>query len=243
MALPQSVKYLVIGAGIHGLSTAMHLAARLEAQGKGGGKDVLVLDKTAIAKAAYDTGIVVTAEEHQVGGFGNQVAAAIGQSEKLLDRPVVIGMVGVQDRFGESGAPWELVKEFEVSAEHIAAEAKRLYDHRQKKTGAKPAKGVAKRKARKKPAKRKATRKPARRKAARKPAKRKAAKRPARKKPARKKPARRARRPPARKPKKKPAAKRKRAAARKPARKAPRKRKPATRKKAARRKTARKGTR
>ena len=52
MALPTHVKYLIIGAGIHGLSTAWHLAAKLEAQGKGGGKDVLVLDKTAIAAGA-----------------------------------------------------------------------------------------------------------------------------------------------------------------------------------------------
>jgi transketolase len=86
------------------------------------------LDETAIVKAAGDTGVVVTAEEHQVGGFGNQVAAAIGKSEKLYGKPFVMGMIGVKDRFGESGAPWELVKEFEVSAEHIAAEAKRLYD-------------------------------------------------------------------------------------------------------------------
>ena len=52
MALPSHVKYLVIGAGIHGLSTAWHLAARLRAQGKGDGEDVLVLDKTAIAAGA-----------------------------------------------------------------------------------------------------------------------------------------------------------------------------------------------
>jgi transketolase len=39
-----------------------------------------------------------------------------------------MGMIGVQDRFGESGAPWELVKEFEVSAEHIATRAKELHD-------------------------------------------------------------------------------------------------------------------
>jgi transketolase len=37
-------------------------------------------------------------------------------------------MVGVKDRFGESGKPWELIKEFEVSAEHIAQKAKQLYD-------------------------------------------------------------------------------------------------------------------
>ncbi len=86
------------------------------------------LDGTAIVKAAKDTGVVVTAEEHQVGGFGNRVAAVVAKSEKLFGRPVIMGMIGVKDRFGESGAPWELVKEFEVSAEHIAVEAKRLYD-------------------------------------------------------------------------------------------------------------------
>jgi transketolase len=32
----------------------------------------------------------------------------------------------VKDRFGDSGAPWELIKEFEVSAEHIAAKAVEL---------------------------------------------------------------------------------------------------------------------
>jgi transketolase len=86
------------------------------------------LDETAIVAAAYDCGVVVTAEEHQVGGLGNRVAAALQCSEKLYGRPVIMGMVGVQDRFGSSGAPWELVKEFEVAGEHIAAKAKKLYD-------------------------------------------------------------------------------------------------------------------
>jgi glycine/D-amino acid oxidase-like deaminating enzyme len=52
MALPNHVKTVIIGAGIHGLSTAWHLAAQLEARGKGGGRDILVLDKTAIAAGA-----------------------------------------------------------------------------------------------------------------------------------------------------------------------------------------------
>ena len=52
MALPSHVKTVIIGAGIHGLSTAWHLAAKLEAQGKGGGQDILVIDKTAIAAGA-----------------------------------------------------------------------------------------------------------------------------------------------------------------------------------------------
>ena len=45
-AIPSSTTYAVIGAGIHGLSTAWHLAMELEAKGKGSGKDIVVLDKT-----------------------------------------------------------------------------------------------------------------------------------------------------------------------------------------------------
>ena len=105
------------------------------------------LDERPIVRAAAETGVVVTAEEHQVGGFGNQVAAVIGRSEKLFGKPVVMGMVGVKDRFGESGAPWELVKEFEVSAEHIAVEAKRLYDLKVAKLTASSGKGTAKKSA------------------------------------------------------------------------------------------------
>jgi hypothetical protein len=38
-------RYVIIGAGIHGLSTAWHLARELRARGLGGGEDILVLDK------------------------------------------------------------------------------------------------------------------------------------------------------------------------------------------------------
>lgn len=52
MAIPSHVKYLVIGAGIHGLSTAFHLAQNLRRRGRGGGEDILVVDKTGIAAGA-----------------------------------------------------------------------------------------------------------------------------------------------------------------------------------------------
>ena len=52
MAVPSGVKYAIIGAGIHGLSTAYHLALKLKETGRGSGKDILVLDKTAIAAGA-----------------------------------------------------------------------------------------------------------------------------------------------------------------------------------------------
>src|SRR5881397_1884582 len=52
MAVPSGVKYAIIGAGIHGLSTAYHLALKLKETGRGSGRDILVLDKTAIAAGA-----------------------------------------------------------------------------------------------------------------------------------------------------------------------------------------------
>ncbi|MBI3097254.1 MAG: transketolase [Planctomycetes bacterium] len=80
------------------------------------------LDEAALAAAARECEAVIVAEEHQIGGVAFPVAAVIlrhlggGKTPRF-------GTIGVKDRFGESGAPWELVKEFEVAAEHIAAKA------------------------------------------------------------------------------------------------------------------------
>jgi glycine/D-amino acid oxidase-like deaminating enzyme len=48
VSLPRSAKVVVIGAGVHGLSTSWHLAKELEARGLGSGEDVVVLDKTGV---------------------------------------------------------------------------------------------------------------------------------------------------------------------------------------------------
>src|SRR5262249_4764761 len=50
--LPTHSRYVIIGAGIHGLSTAWHLARELRVRGRGSGADVLVIDKTAIGAGA-----------------------------------------------------------------------------------------------------------------------------------------------------------------------------------------------
>src|SRR5262245_30889580 len=52
MTLPDRIRYLIIGAGVHGLSTAYHLALRLKALGRGSGRDILVVDKTGVAAGA-----------------------------------------------------------------------------------------------------------------------------------------------------------------------------------------------
>ena len=52
MSIPSHVRFVVIGAGVHGLSTAWHLARELRASGRGSGDDVLVLDKTSVGAGA-----------------------------------------------------------------------------------------------------------------------------------------------------------------------------------------------
>ena len=52
MSFPQKAEYIIIGAGIHGLSTALHLAQKLKSQGKGDGSKILIIEKGSIASGA-----------------------------------------------------------------------------------------------------------------------------------------------------------------------------------------------
>ena len=77
------------------------------------------LDKEIIAKAANETGAIVTCEEHYImGGLGSAVCEAVCESI-----PVPVKIIGT-DRFGKSGKPAELFKEYGLTAENIAKTAK-----------------------------------------------------------------------------------------------------------------------
>ncbi len=86
------------------------------------------IDEAAILHAARETGVIITAEEHQIGALAWRVSGVITEAASLYGVPVITGAIGVKDRFGDSGAPWELIKEFEVSGEHIARKAIELMD-------------------------------------------------------------------------------------------------------------------
>lgn len=80
------------------------------------------LDVDAILKSVAKTGCVVTAEEHQMnGGLGDSVAQTLA-----LHHPAPLEMVAVNDSFGESGVPEELMKKYGVDAENIVKAAKRV---------------------------------------------------------------------------------------------------------------------
>ncbi len=78
------------------------------------------LDRELICKCAKETGVIVTAEEHSIiGGLGSAVAEAVTEC-----CPVPVVKIGVNDEFGHSGPAVDLLKEFGLSADNIAAKAK-----------------------------------------------------------------------------------------------------------------------
>jgi transketolase len=80
------------------------------------------IDRDAIISAANETKYIITAEEHQTGGFGNIIAGIIAENYSH-DSNLRFKMIGVNDRFGDSGQPWELMKLFGLTAEFIAKSA------------------------------------------------------------------------------------------------------------------------
>ena len=79
------------------------------------------LDESAILSSVTKTGCIVTAEEHMInGGLGDSVAQLLSRSN-----PKPIEMVGVNDTFGESGTPRDLMVKYGLTAEHIIAAARK----------------------------------------------------------------------------------------------------------------------
>lgn len=80
------------------------------------------IDEEMIMKAAKDTGRIITAEDHNVmGGLGSAVAEVL--SKKM---PTKISMVGVNDTFGESGDPAQLMVKYGISEENIIEKARAM---------------------------------------------------------------------------------------------------------------------
>jgi transketolase len=73
------------------------------------------IDRNAIIKAAEETKVIITAEEHSIiGGLGSAVCEVVCENH-----PVPVLRVGIKDTFGESGKPAELLKAYELTAEDI----------------------------------------------------------------------------------------------------------------------------
>ena len=80
------------------------------------------LDEEAVLKAAEETGCVVTAEEHQVnGGMGSAVAECLAKH-----CPVPMEFVGMQDSFGESGDPQELMDKYGLNQKTVEEKIRKV---------------------------------------------------------------------------------------------------------------------
>ena len=80
------------------------------------------MDKETILKSVKKTGCVVTIEEHQAaGGMGSAVSEILSQNH-----PVPMEIIGVKDRFGESGEPNELLEKFGLTAKNIIVAARKV---------------------------------------------------------------------------------------------------------------------
>ncbi|MBM3309375.1 MAG: transketolase family protein [Candidatus Altiarchaeales archaeon] len=85
------------------------------------------LDKRNVLKHARETKVVVTAEEHNVYcGLGSAIA------EVLCESGIPLKMIGIRDRFGQSGSESELKKEYGLSSEKICEAVKEILKSRKK---------------------------------------------------------------------------------------------------------------
>ncbi|NME82996.1 transketolase family protein [Clostridium sp. SM-530-WT-3G] len=79
------------------------------------------IDSELLIKAAKETGAIVTAEEHSIiGGLGSAVSEVVSE-----ECPVPVLKVGIQDTFGESGKPNELLEKYGLTVQSIVEKAKK----------------------------------------------------------------------------------------------------------------------
>lgn len=116
--------------GIISCGTLTHnaLVAAKELEDEGVGVSVLNLttikpmDKEAVVAFAKEAGAIVTVEEHQAaGGMGSAVAEVLTQNY-----PIKMKLMGVQDEFGQSGEPDELISHYGLDAESIKKEVQAI---------------------------------------------------------------------------------------------------------------------
>lgn len=108
------------------VSKALEAAAMLKEEGVDAAvinaSSLKPFDAATVEAYAEKCGAIVTAEEHSViGGLGSAVAEVL-----VATKPCPVAMVGVQDRFGQSGKPDALLEEYGLTAKEIVAKAKEV---------------------------------------------------------------------------------------------------------------------
>jgi transketolase len=105
---------------------ALEAAERLKAEGISARvidlHTIKPIDTEIIVKAARETGAIITCEEHNImGGLGSAVSEVV-----VRNAPVPMDFVGVEDQFGKSGKPQDLIVKYGLTPEKIVEKAKAL---------------------------------------------------------------------------------------------------------------------
>jgi len=123
IVLQDGIDVTLIAMGIM-VAKAQEAAKELEKEGISAAvvnmSTIKPIDSEMLIACAKKTGAVVTCEEHTImGGLGSAVAEVLGEC-----CPVPLTRIGMNDVFGESGTPNELLVKFGLTAEHIVQAAK-----------------------------------------------------------------------------------------------------------------------
>lgn len=84
------------------------------------------IDEELIIESAIKTGAIVTVEEHNViGGLGSAVSEVVAE-----ECPVLVKKIGIDDIFGQSGKPTELISEYNLTVDCIVEKVKEVIKHK-----------------------------------------------------------------------------------------------------------------
>ena len=117
----------IIACGIM-VNEALNASKQLEAEGINvrvvNMSTIKPIDKELIIDSARKTGAIVTAEEHSIiGGLGSAVSEVVTE-----ECPVIVKKIGVNDVFGQSGTPSELISAYGLTADNIIKKVKEAID-------------------------------------------------------------------------------------------------------------------
>ena len=127
MTLPRSSPYVVVGAGIHGLSTAYHLALELASRGAGGGADIVVLEKAEPGAGASGIACGVVRNNYFQPAMNELMQACVevweSDPEAYHYNPVGYIALGAVVQEADLGAVWERQQRIGYRSELILGEA------------------------------------------------------------------------------------------------------------------------
>src|SRR6187455_1603992 len=127
MTVPKQISYVVVGAGIHGLSTAYHLAKELRARGAGSGADIVVLDKSKPGAGASGIACGVVRNNYFQPAMSElmQACVEVWESDPVAYHYNAVGYIALGAAVQESdlAATYERQERIGYRSELIAGEA------------------------------------------------------------------------------------------------------------------------